>query len=90
MVLDPSRPQEVIESWTFTIKYRDKGRSDGELQGLEVKTSDGSVVELAAVRKGLSASIRKVIAMCDTLPDLPGMDIQKIDCRRWLLIQAEL
>lgn len=73
LLADPEKPSNVLETWTFNIRYGKTTTEGRPLQGLELHNSQGGMVQADAVRKELVSFIRKVLALCNTLPELPGV-----------------
>ncbi|KAJ9618666.1 hypothetical protein H2203_008870 [Taxawa tesnikishii (nom. ined.)] len=71
LLADPEKPSNVLETWTFNIRYGKTTTEGRPLQGLELHNSQGGMVQADAVRKELVSFIRKVLALCNTLPELP-------------------
>ncbi|MCJ1381333.1 DNA binding protein [Xylographa soralifera] len=72
IVLDKEKPSEIIESYTFTMKYtRDPETSLRQLVGLTVSPSGGAPITLVDVRLGLKTIWKHLSHTVERLPELP-------------------
>ena len=66
------KPNEVMETYTFTFNYVKSAERPIMLAGLELKGPRGESITVMNARHALQMFTRRVIALCNTLPDLPG------------------
>ncbi|KAK5015328.1 hypothetical protein LTR39_002675, partial [Cryomyces antarcticus] len=64
-------PSNVVESYTFTFNYARSTDDALSLEGLEMKGPHGEHVPIINAKHGLQMLVRRVMAICCTLPDLP-------------------
>ncbi|KAF1984222.1 HORMA-domain-containing protein [Aulographum hederae CBS 113979] len=75
---DPNAPTEVIETYTFTINYITNDGDGPSLQNVSFQGLHGETVTVKNVRYALAAFTRKLIALCNSLPDLPARRYMKM------------
>ncbi|KAF2178333.1 hypothetical protein K469DRAFT_335916 [Zopfia rhizophila CBS 207.26] len=68
---DPDKPSNVIELYTFTFHYTDSPKEPRELTGIEMAGPRGYEVTIKNAKYAMQMFIRRLIALCGTLPDLP-------------------
>ncbi|MCJ1432931.1 DNA binding protein [Xylographa pallens] len=72
IILDKDKPSEIIESYTFTIKYfTDPETSSRQLVGLTVSSPGGEPVTIVDVRLGLKTIWKHLSHTVESLPELP-------------------
>ncbi|MCJ1401513.1 DNA binding protein [Xylographa trunciseda] len=72
IILDKDKPSEIIESYTFTMKYfTDPETSIRQLIGLTVSPSVGGPIALVDVRSGLETIWKQLSHAAERLPGLP-------------------
>ncbi|MCJ1472201.1 DNA binding protein [Lambiella insularis] len=72
IILDREKPSSIIESYAFTIKYKDNGGTSGrQLEGLTVSASQDETVTLKDARSGLDLLTRHLSHRVENFPDLP-------------------
>lgn len=92
---DPDHPEQVVETYTFAIKYHDNGHGGRVFAGLEVDSPGREGITIEATSIALQSLIRHVNQLCEGLPDLPGKmrsyrqipllnRLQRNDMCRWL------
>ena len=70
----PGKPLHALESYTFTFCYENIG-PDKSLTGWNLQGPSGEPITMKTAQFALQNFMRKLIAMCHTLPELPGRDI---------------
>ena len=70
IILDKNRPSEVIESYNFTVGYK-----ESRLSGLVFSSGTQRPVTIKSAKHGLNMIIRYLIELVQTLPDLPGSSL---------------
>ena len=76
---DPYHRENVIETYTFTIKYVD-GNNGQKIAGLELDSQGHSLISIGATNSALQYLLRKVMDLCQALPDLPGKFGRSVRC----------
>ena len=72
IILDKEKPSEIIESYTFTLKYtRNPETSSRQLVGLTVLPSGGGPITFVDVRSGLKTIWKHLSHTVERLPELP-------------------
>ncbi|MCJ1284440.1 DNA binding protein [Xylographa opegraphella] len=73
IILDKEKPSEIIESYTFTMKYtRYPDTALRQLVGLTVSPSGGEPITLVNVRSGLETIWKHLSHTVERLPELPS------------------
>ncbi|KAF2841956.1 DNA-binding protein [Patellaria atrata CBS 101060] len=75
---DASNPSQVMESYTFTFSYRKDAQNNNELIGLDMQSSSGEIVTVRTAQHSLQMFVRRIITLCNTLPDLPDSRFLKM------------
>ncbi|KAJ9635129.1 hypothetical protein H2199_008615 [Coniosporium tulheliwenetii] len=65
------KPNDVVETYTFTFNYIKSADKSTTLASLEMQGPRGQSVTVFSASHALQMFIRRVIALCGTLPDLP-------------------
>jgi hypothetical protein len=68
---DPRYPDNILEMYTFTFRYSDSLLGVREVEGVDVTGPHGTTVTLKNAKYAMQMFIRRMIALCGTLPDLP-------------------
>ncbi|PIA94498.1 hypothetical protein CB0940_08124 [Cercospora beticola] len=68
---DPDHPEQVVETYTFAIKYHSDGRGGRVFAGIEVDSPGREGITIEATSIALQSLIRHVNQLCEGLPDLP-------------------
>ena len=72
IILDKKKPSEIIESYTFTMKYtKDPEASSRQLVGLTISSSGGEPMTLIDVRIDLKRIWKHLSHIVEKLPELP-------------------
>ncbi|KAE9993975.1 hypothetical protein EG327_002015 [Venturia inaequalis] len=66
------KPNHVVESYTFTFSYQTSPEGAKTLAGVTMKDPSGADTTVKNVKYALHMFIRKIIALCETLPELPA------------------
>lgn len=69
------KPNHVVESYTFTFSYQTSPEGAKTLADVTMQDPSGTDTTVKNVKYALHMFIRKIIALCETLPELPGMSI---------------
>lgn len=69
---DPTHPERVLESYTFTFMYR--GEGDGSEVAMGFQGPVGGQMTLYAARHSLHAFFRRVVTLCGDIPELPSKE----------------
>lgn len=69
---DDQHRERVLESYTFTIKYDQRGGDERTVTGLELDGPDSSLVSVQASNSALQGFLRQIMGLCSGLPELPG------------------
>lgn len=64
--------EQVVETYTFTIKYHTDESSGETLAGLEVDGPKGDPLTLEATSEAMQKMIRGITKLTEKLPSLPG------------------
>jgi hypothetical protein len=65
-------PNHVVESYTFTFSYQSSPEGAKTLAAVTMQDPSGADTTVKNVKYALQMFIRKMIALCETLPELPG------------------
>ncbi|OCL02733.1 hypothetical protein AOQ84DRAFT_348717 [Glonium stellatum] len=68
---DPRNPSNVVEAYTFTFNYIHSPGNDVVLSGVEMQGPRGKAITVKNAKYAMQMFIRRLIALCTTLPDLP-------------------
>ncbi|KAK4554686.1 hypothetical protein LTR86_008188 [Recurvomyces mirabilis] len=68
---DPEDRSKVLETYTFTFKYSVTDADRVNVTGVELDTP-GSLISLQATNTAFQSMVRRLMAMCPTLPELPA------------------
>lgn len=68
---DAKIPSNVVETYTFTFNYIHSSGNGVVLSGMEMKGPRGEAVTVKNAKYAMQMFIRRLIALCGTLPDLP-------------------
>ncbi|TID15122.1 hypothetical protein E6O75_ATG08375 [Venturia nashicola] len=66
------KPNHVVESYTFTFSYQTSLEGAKTLAGVTMQDPSGCDTTVKNVKYALHMFIRKIIALCETLPELPA------------------
>ncbi|QDS74976.1 hypothetical protein FKW77_005197 [Venturia effusa] len=66
------KPNHVVESYTFTFSYQTSPEGAKTLAGVTMQDPSGADTTVKNVKYALHMFIRKIIALCETLPELPS------------------
>lgn len=69
------RPSDVVETYTFTFRYSGRCGNSSALAGFDMRGPHGEAYTVKNARYALGSFIRRLVALCNTLPDLPGMTL---------------
>ncbi len=78
---------EVIEKYTFNVKYLSKDGGEQAIAGIELNGNGIPSVKVGVASQALQDFIGDVIEVCDKLPHLPGVYYSALQRRRlciWL------
>jgi meiosis-specific protein HOP1 len=70
---NPDNPNHVVESYTFTFSYQSSLEGTETLAGVTMQDPNGANTTVKNVKYALQMFVRKIIALCETLPELPGI-----------------
>ncbi|EGP88974.1 uncharacterized protein MYCGRDRAFT_91969 [Zymoseptoria tritici IPO323] len=70
--------EQVVETYTFTIKYHTDESSGETLAGLEVDGPKGDPLTLEATSEAMQKMIRGITKLTEKLPGLPGATTLKV------------
>jgi hypothetical protein len=65
--------EQVVETYTFTIKYHTDQESGQTIFGLEVDSPGGRPVTLEATSEAMQRMVRGITNLTERLPSLPGV-----------------
>jgi hypothetical protein len=65
----PQDPSHIVETYTFTVRYPQSSNSDPPSVILEAPRKQR--VTITHARYGMAMVIRRVLLLCEGLPDLP-------------------
>jgi len=68
---DPNHPEEVIESWTFSIDYTHPGNGV-LLNELSVQSKGSAPITVKRAKHAMQTFQRLLVTLCSGLPSLPG------------------
>ncbi|OCK84967.1 hypothetical protein K432DRAFT_439681 [Lepidopterella palustris CBS 459.81] len=68
---DASNPSNVIEMYTFTLKYIQSADNKAIFSGIEMTGPRAESITVKNAKHAMQMFIRRMIALCGTLPDLP-------------------
>ncbi|KAK5131638.1 hypothetical protein LTR08_000765 [Meristemomyces frigidus] len=68
---DSADRQKVVETYTFTIKYTKDGGNGKAVAGLEMDGPGSPLVSIQATNSALQTLLRRIMDVCQGLPDLP-------------------
>ena len=70
---DASKPSNIVENYTFTFNYMHSPNRTREIDGLSIALPNGPLITVKTATYAMQMLIRRLISLCNTLPDLPGM-----------------
>lgn len=70
-----NKPNHVVESYTFTFSYQTSPEGAKILAGVTMQDPSGADTTVKNVKYALHMFIRKIVALCETLPELPGISL---------------
>lgn len=70
---DPEDRTQVIESYTFTVKYFRNVANQDVAAGIELGKDGSEPVTVGATGLALQQLIRHINVLCEGLPQLPGL-----------------
>ena len=68
---DPTQPHKVVELYTFTFHYLPTSAHQLAVAGIELTGPKGDTIEVKSAKYAMQMFVRRLIALCGTLPDLP-------------------
>jgi meiosis-specific protein len=65
-------PTHVVESYTFTFRYQSSAEGAKTLAGVTMQDPTGADTTVKNIKYALQMFIRKIVKLCEMLPELPG------------------
>lgn len=70
---DAGNPSNVVENYTFTFNYIQSPNRERTIDGVRLSLPYGPTVTIKTATYAMQMLVRRLISLCNTLPDLPGM-----------------